>query len=141
MVCVCFTDGGTTYGSFATDTTLITPVTPHWTGIVAGVSRLSLPSSSSASFPNANTNNAAGASLAYSSPVNPALRAHLGLRISNDEGRTWSASKTLWAGPAGYSDLAWVGNDSVVAIYENGDTEFAERVSVSLVPKSWFGAN
>lgn len=40
-------------------------------------------------------------------------------------------------GPAGYSDLAWVGDDAAIAIYENGDVEFAERVSVSVLTKSW----
>jgi sialidase-1 len=122
-------DGGETYSpsTFGVDRTLTAPVTSHWTGIVAGTSRLLAPNS---------TGN--GGALAFSAPGSTTARANMTLRVSRDEGRTWSAAKTAWAGPAGYSDLTWVGDDSVAMIFENGDTGFAERVSVQIFPSTWF---
>jgi sialidase-1 len=122
-------NGGETYGkkTFGVDNTLTAPVTPHWTGIVAGTSRLLAPDSTGE-----------GGALVFSAPGNTTARANMTLRVSRDEGRTWGAAKTVWGGPAGYSDLTWVGEDSVAMIFENGDTGFAERVSVQILPSSWF---
>ena len=53
-------------------------------------------------------------------------------------GASWCPPKSVWEGPAGYSDLTWVGNDSVALIFENGDHSFADRVSVSVIPSAWF---
>jgi len=112
-------DGGATLGDFTVDASLPTPVTAHWTGIVAGLVRA-----------NAKT-------LVYSAPENPSARKGLALRTSSDDGATWSASRTLWAGPSAYSDLASIDDKTVAIIYENGDVTFADRVSVSIVPVAW----
>jgi sialidase-1 len=116
------TDGGETLSGFAVDDSLPTPVTADWTGIVAGLVRA-----------NANT-------LVYSAPENRSARKTLAMRTSSDDGATWSASKTLWAGPSGYSDIARIDDETVAVIYENGDVSFADRVSVSVVPVAWIAA-
>jgi sialidase-1 len=122
-------DGGKTYdeSTFGVDNTLIAPVTAHWTGIVAGVTRILAPD-----------NTGAGGALVYTGPGSSTVRANMTLRMSRDEGVTWGAAKSLWSGPAGYSDATRVGNGSVAVIFENGDTGFADRVSVTVVPSSWF---
>ncbi len=115
-------DGGSTYGEFSISN-LTEPVTPHWTGIVAAVARLTLAGPGSRDR------------LVYSGPMDPKERRSLGLRVSEDEGHTWSGTRaTLWSGPAGYSDLARLDDERLAVIFENGDTGFAERVSVCLVP-------
>ena len=83
-------DGGASLEDFAIDETLTTPVTAHWSGIVASVVR------------------AAPGVLVYSSATNPSRRANMALRLSRDDGASWSNPKTLWSGPSAYSDVARV---------------------------------
>ena len=115
-------DGGRTYGAYSLDQQLTSPVTPHWTGIVAGLNRLSNPSPSQPH-----------GQLLFTSPFSTTSRANLTARVSMDEGQSWSPPKVVWSGPSGYSDAAWVGDQSVAVIFENGDTGFAERISVTLL--------
>ena len=119
-------DGGQTYGGYAMDKQLTSPVTPHWTGIVAGVNRFTTPS----------TVHPLG-ELIFTSPFSTTSRANLTARVSTDEGRSWDAPKVIWSGPSGYSDAAQVGDQSMAVIFENGDTGFAERISVSVLSKTW----
>lgn len=118
-------DGGDTYGSFAVDTSLPTPVTPAWTGIVASVARLSMSPSKSR--------------IIYIGASSPDTRADLEVRLSYDEGKTWAVSKTLFDGPAGYADATTLDivNGVVGAIYENGEATFADRISFSSFNASW----
>ena len=53
----------------------------------------------------------------------------MGVRLSYDNGKSWSKSKVVWAGPAAYGDLARIGDDSAIMMFENGDTGFAQRIS------------
>lgn len=96
-------DGGATYdkASFKTDMSLVSPVTAHWTGIVAGVARLSLGSNSTSKSKSKETElTASGGSgtLMYAGVTNPKERAHMAVRTSSDNGQTWGAPKTVWAG-------------------------------------------
>ena len=118
-------DGGATYAQFAVSD-ISEPVTAHWTGIVAGVERLTL-----------RWDNASADRLVYSGVTSPTVRAGLGLSVSEDEGRSWGAARTLWSGPAGYSDVSTIDEERVAVIFENGDTSFADRVSVCIVPTAW----
>lgn len=45
-------------------------------------------------------------------------RRNLTLRLSNDDGKTWSASRVVDAGPSGYSDLAVGADGTIYLIYE-----------------------
>ncbi|HCN29467.1 MAG TPA: hypothetical protein DIT64_12100 [Verrucomicrobiales bacterium] len=42
------------------------------------------------------------------------------MRISRDEGATWSAGRTLWPHPGSYSDIAVLDDGSIAVVYERG---------------------
>ena len=112
-------DGGETFGGCGL-TSLVTPVTAHWTGIVACVQRLG----------------AGGRRLAYAAPSLADQRANLTLRVSRDAGVSWDpAVAVIHSGPAAYSDMARV-SGGVAVLFENGDLTFADRVSLVVVGAS-----
>jgi sialidase-1 len=47
-------------------------------------------------------------------------RKRLTVKLSRDDGRSWPVSKVLEKGPAGYSDLAVLGDGTVLCLYECG---------------------
>lgn len=53
--------------------------------------------------------------------VHPYGRYNLTMRISRDEGATWSAGRTLWPHPGSYSDIAVLDDGSIAVVYERGD--------------------
>ena len=112
-------DGGETFGGCGL-TSLVTPVTAHWTGIVASVQRLG----------------AGGHRLAYAAPSLADQRANLTLRVSRDAGVSWDpAAAVIHRGPAAYSDMARV-SAGVAVLFENGKSSFADRVSFIVVGAS-----
>lgn len=62
-----------------------------------------------------------------------AARRAMTVRLSADDGETWSAGSTLWAGPAGYSDLAVAADGSVLCLYERGERDTHETVTLTHV--------
>jgi sialidase-1 len=66
--------------------------------------------------------------LLFSSPASPIRqkehpygRYNLTVRLSYDEGATWSAGKTIWPHPASYSDMVVLPDHSIAYVYERGD--------------------
>jgi len=66
--------------------------------------------------------------LLFASPASPFRqkehpygRYNLTIRVSHDDGETWSAGKTLWPHPASYSDIVVLSDHSIGFIYERGD--------------------
>eukprot|EP01050_Picozoa_sp_SAG11_P038750 SAG11_NODE_15965_length_561_cov_0.794372_2_plen_81_part_01 len=58
------------------------------------------------------------------------------VHVSHSAAQTWEAAKTVWAGPAGYSDIASVaGGTAIALIFESGNQTFADEVSVAVLPK------
>jgi sialidase-1 len=51
----------------------------------------------------------------------PYGRYNLTVRVSHDEGASWSAGRTLWPHPGSYSDIAVLDDHSVAVVYERGD--------------------
>ncbi len=47
-------------------------------------------------------------------------RKRLTVKLSTDDCKTWSTSRILEAGPAGYSDLAETPDGTILCVYENG---------------------
>ena len=47
-------------------------------------------------------------------------RKNVSVKISRDEGQTWTVSKTLEAGPSMYSDLAVTANGTILCFYGRG---------------------
>jgi hypothetical protein len=65
--------------------------------------------------------------LLFSSPASPHREAehpygryNLTVRLSCDEGQTWSAGKTIWPHPGSYSDLVVLNDRTIGYIYERG---------------------
>lgn len=120
-------DCGATWGAGLVDSNLPTPVTGNWTGIVAGMARLSV-----GATPTSKMN-----SLVFSSPVSTTRRANMTVRLSHDEGLSWSEGVVLHEGPAAYSDLYALDNSTMGIIFENGDATFADRISFAALPVDW----
>jgi sialidase-1 len=56
----------------------------------------------------------------FRQPEHPYGRYNLTVRLSYDEGETWSAGKTIWPHPASYSDMAVLDDMTVGYVYERG---------------------
>ncbi|HTL28817.1 MAG TPA: sialidase family protein, partial [Tepidisphaeraceae bacterium] len=64
-------------------------------------------------------------------------RKNLTVRLSNDDGKTWSLARTLEMGPSGYSDLA-VGTDGTIyCFYERGEKKAAEKLTLARFNLDW----
>ncbi|WP_263416469.1 sialidase family protein [Terriglobus albidus] len=67
-------------------------------------------------------------------------RENLTLKVSEDDGRTWSHERVLDPGVAGYSDIA-SGKEELYVIYESGSLQGSQakpaHISVARVTKSW----
>jgi len=70
---------------------------------------------------------------------NPAStkREKLTVRVSYDEGATWPASKELHSGPAAYSCLAMLPDKNVGCLYENGEKNSYEKISLARFSIAW----
>ncbi|QIF01542.1 sialidase family protein [Roseimicrobium sp. ORNL1] len=56
----------------------------------------------------------------YRQPEHPYGRYNLTVRLSYDEGATWTAGKTIWPHPSSYSDMVVLDDMTVGFIYERG---------------------
>ena len=79
--------------------------------------------------------------LIYCCPGDPKARRDLTLRVSLDEGRSWTKGTLLHEGPAAYSDLVQLDERRIGVLYEAGETlydrtEFATVVLEELIPIS-----
>ena len=63
--------------------------------------------------------------------ANPAAttRSHLTVRLSNDDGATWKASRLLDEGPSAYSSLTKLPDRTIGLLYERGDVSPYERIT------------
>ena len=63
--------------------------------------------------------------------ANPAAttRSHLTVRLSNDDGATWKASRLLDEGPSAYSSLTKLPDRTIGLLYECGDVSPYERIT------------
>ena len=59
------------------------------------------------------------------------------VRLSSDGGRTWPTAQTLHPGPAAYSDLAALPNGEVCCLYENGDGQPYEMLTLARFNLAW----
>jgi sialidase-1 len=57
-------------------------------------------------------------------------RENLSIKLSRDDGKTWSVNKTLDAGPSAYSDLAVLPDGTVLCLYEKGTDIVAARFNL-----------
>lgn len=70
---------------------------------------------------------------------NPAAtkRTHMTVRLSKDDGHTWSNSKLLHEGPAAYSALAVLKDKSIGLLYERGEVKAYERITFAHFDTAW----
>ncbi len=64
-------------------------------------------------------------------------RRDLTVRVSFDDGRTWSASRTIHRGPAAYSDLAVCDDGTLLCLYERGTERLSERITLARLNLAW----
>lgn len=112
------TDGGLTWSDATLDPVLIEPV--------CQASLIALPVRMGQSKP----------PLVFSNPAN-LRREKLTIRMSDDEGMTWSSARVLQAGPAAYSSLAPLPDGSIGCLYERGERSPYERVRFAIFSPEW----
>lgn len=91
----------------------------------------------------------------YRSPANPGKtpllfsnpasakhddRTRMTVRLSNDEGKTWPASRLLQAGRASYSCLAVLPDGTIGCLYEDGETRGSESLRFVRFSLAWLEA-
>ena len=76
----------------------------------------------------------------FLNPASQNSRRKLKLRLSADDGRTWSHSRVVNEGPAGYSDVAVTREGEILCLFENGERDYRERISVVAVTREWLAA-
>lgn len=59
----------------------------------------------------------------------PKTRHHLTVRLSYDDGKTWSFSRLINEDPSGYSDLAVTQDKAICCLYENGNKHPYEKLT------------
>ena len=106
-------DGGKTWMNMHSDSTLIEPICQG--------SLLSYKLSSKKSV------------LLFSNPASQTTRSNLTLRFSLDNGRSWAGSKTVFAGPSAYSDIAVNKCKQVSCLYEAGKLKPYEGIAFTTI--------
>lgn len=99
-------DGGATWSALTHDPALIEPVCQ------AGILRLSWDPSR----------------ILFSNPADAKARVRMTVRLSRDEGKTWTVVKQLCDGPAAYSCLAALPGGAAGCLYETGEKSAYERI-------------
>jgi sialidase-1 len=64
--------------------------------------------------------------LIYSSPGHPSSRRDFTIRVSLDEGATWTRDTLIHPGPAAYSDLVKIDSQTIGVLYEAGPSLYQE---------------
>jgi sialidase-1 len=103
-------DGGLSWSKTKLDAALIEPVCQ------ASLIRVALPGKKS------------DGRLIFANPADT-KRDRMTVRISRDDGKTWSESKLIDAGPSAYSSLVALGRGEVGLLYEHGEKSPYERVT------------
>jgi sialidase-1 len=73
---------------------------------------------------------------------NPAStkREKMSVRLSTDDGRTWTHARRLWDGPAAYSCLAVLPDGTIGCLYERGDKGPYEEIVLAQFRLDWLKA-
>jgi sialidase-1 len=74
--------------------------------------------------------------LVFSNPA-ATTRTKMTVRLSEDGGHTWKASRVVWEGPSAYSSLATLRNGGIGLLYELGDAKPYERIAFTSFDIQW----
>ena len=72
----------------------------------------------------------------FASPAGT-VRENMTIRLSYDEGETWTVSKVLFPGLAGYSDLAVLPDGTICCLYERGVSNYRESIRLAHFNIEW----
>lgn len=76
-------------------------------------------------------------SILFSNPASDAKRVAMTVRKSDDAGKTWAASREVFAGPSAYSCLAVLPDGSIGLLYECGEKNSYEKLALARFPVEW----
>jgi sialidase-1 len=111
-------DGGLTWGPLALDEALIEPVCEA--SLISTVP----------------WGKRSDGSLLFSNPAST-RRERMTVRLSNDDGRTWSHSRVMYEGPSAYSSMAVLRDKSIGMLYERGERGPYERITFAQFSLDW----
>jgi len=74
--------------------------------------------------------------LLFSNPAS-ARRERMTVRVSYDEGQTWTASRVVHEGHAAYSSLVALPDGWIGLLYERGEKSAYERLTFATFPLHW----
>jgi sialidase-1 len=77
--------------------------------------------------------------LLFSNPASE-KREKMTVRLSRDDGRTWSVVKLLHAGPSAYSALTVLPGRAIGCLYERGERQLYETITFARFSESWLSA-
>ena len=77
-----------------------------------------------------------GGQLLFANPAST-RRERMTVRLSSDGGRTWPTARTLHPGPSAYSDLAALPNGDVCCLYESGENQPYESLTLARFNPVW----
>lgn len=112
-------DGGTTFGPPREDPALVEPICQ------ASILRHSWKSEASPGL------------ILFANPASVTKREKMTVRVSDDDGRTWSPGRVVWAGPSAYSCLVGLPAGDVSLLYEAGDQRPYERIDFARFDVEW----
>jgi sialidase-1 len=111
-------DGGESFTDFAWDETLVEPICQaSLVGLMDATGRES-------------------GRMLFANPASTA-RERLTVRMSYDNGRTWPVSRLLEPGRAAYNDLAAGSDGTVFCLYERGEADPYERLTLARFDLAW----
>jgi sialidase-1 len=73
----------------------------------------------------------------FSNPAHESKRENLTIRLSQDDCKTWPHAQTLHPGPAAYSDLATLPDNTILCLYERGEKSSYERITLARFTLDW----
>jgi len=74
--------------------------------------------------------------LLFANPAS-AKRERLTVRVSYDEGESWPVARTIHEGPAAYSSLVVLSDQSIGLLFERGEKSLYERITFSRFTLEW----
>lgn len=75
--------------------------------------------------------------LLFSNPGSSGPRVNMTVRLSCDEGKTWSSSRSIYAGPTAYSCLTVLPDMTIACLYERGISGPYEKIIMARFTAKW----
>lgn len=76
----------------------------------------------------------------FSNPAHTSERVGMTVRLSEDDGRTWAASRVVFPGPSAYSCLAALPDGNVGCLFEGGEEHAYEKIMLARFGLDWLRA-